>query len=257
LLYRAAHASRLSSRYDDAQRLLEEARSLVDEHEEPLLSSRLLSEWCEVTWEASGPSTSLVGERYDAVHLSEAYPDSLERVTALARLAEAECWDRRGDSARAHSEEALRVARRNGSDLALARALNTWAFVHLEETAPAMGAAQEALRLARRCGEVKEVVLGSIWLMNLLIVQLRVEEAVQVGRPAFAEASRLGDTHWCHFIGTMAADCLLRLGRFEEAGDLLRESLAVRCVGVPGALTRWVPPGSRCGRGSSTPPAAT
>ena len=240
LLYRAAHASRLSSQYDAAQRLLEEARSLVDERVEPLLSSRLLSEWCEVTWEASGPNTSLVQERYDALRLTEAFPDSPERATTLGRLAEAEYWDDDLAAARAHADAAVMVARRHGSDLAVARALNIWAFVHFVEFGPAMAAVEEALRLARRCGDVKEIVLGSIWLMNLLTGQLRLEEAVNIGRQAFAEASRLGDLHWCYFIAMIAADDLLLLGRFSEAGDLLREALAVRCVGVPGAATRLI-----------------
>ena len=122
---RASRASRLSSRYDDAKRLLETARNLLEEVKEPLVVSRLLSEWCEVTWEASGPTISRV-RRDMTLFVDEDFPDSIERVSALTGLATAEAWDCDFVSARTHADQALAAARRNGSDLALAQALNTW-----------------------------------------------------------------------------------------------------------------------------------
>jgi DNA-binding CsgD family transcriptional regulator/tetratricopeptide (TPR) repeat protein len=242
LLYRASRASRLSSRYDDAKRLLETARNLLEEMKEPLVLSRLLSEWCEVTWEASGPTISRVPERYDAVRLTEDFPDSIERVSALTGLATAEAWDCDFVSARRHADQAVDAARRNGSDLALAQALNTWGFVALSmreiEPAEARAAIEEALELARRCGDAKEVVSGTIWLMNLLYEDLELNQAAGSGEQAVDEAIRLGDLHWCYFVSSMTADVMLLLGRFEDARGLLREALAVRCVGVPGAASR-------------------
>jgi DNA-binding CsgD family transcriptional regulator len=243
LLYRASRASRLSSRYDDAKGLLETARSLVEKEKEPLVLSRLLSEWCEVTWESAGPAISRVAERYEALRLTESFPESIERVTALSGLATAEAWDCDFASARTHAAQAVAAARKNGSDLALAQALNTWGWVaqfgigKIEST-EAKAAIDEALRLARRCGDAKEVVVGTIWLMNLLSNDLELSEGADLGKGAVDEAIRLGDLHWCYFVASMTAETMMLLGRFEDAKGLLREALAVRCVGVPGAASR-------------------
>ena len=244
LLFRASRASRLSSRYDDAQRLLETARDLVEEGREPLVLSRLLSEWCEVTWEASGPATSRVSERYEALRLTEAFPDSSERVSALSGLATAETWDCDFVSARMHADQALAAARRNGSDLPLAQALNTWGWVAQHGTGKieppeAKAAIEEALRLARGCGDAKEVVLGAIRLMNFFELDEQGQRA-ELGQGAVNEAIRLGDLHWCHYVAAMTAEEMIHLGRFEDARGLLREALAMRCVGIPGATSRLV-----------------
>ena len=52
-----------------------------------------------------------------------------------------------------------------------------------------------------------------------------------MGQQAVDEAIRLGDLHWCYFVSSMTADVMILLGRFEDARGLLREALAVRCVG--------------------------
>lgn len=238
LLARASRACRLVIRYDDAQRLLEQARSLVDEEQEPLLASELTSDWCQVTWERSGPGTSVVRERHDALRLTDGHRDSAARARALEGLALAEFWDGREESARAHALEALRIARATGSDLAIARALNACFPVHPGPARERRESVEEALRRARACGATDEILLATIWLMNSGGDDLRLEESVRAGQRAFADALDRGGPHWGYFVAAFAAEDLLLLGRFDEAFDLLREALAVRSVGVPGALTR-------------------
>ncbi|MEO5708250.1 MAG: AAA family ATPase [Nocardioidaceae bacterium] len=240
LLMQAAAVARLVWRYDDAQRLLEEARGLVDPEPYPLLCSRLLSEWCQVTWERSAPSVALVPELYEAVRLTDGFPDSEERVMALCGLAESCMWDGDLDSARRHADEALEVARRAGPDTVLMRALYTWAAAHDSQDDEALRRVREGLHLARATNDVDAMVEGTIWLVNVLDDRLCVAEAAEAGRLAFDESQRLGGVHWSYFVAAMAANDLLVLGRFEEARDLLRRALAIRCVGVPGAATRLV-----------------
>lgn len=240
LLSRASRVCARVSRYDDALRLLEDARVLVDERTDPLLASRVLTQWCDTSWQRSGPGRSRMPEHGEALRLTDGYPDSVERVQALAEMAEAESWDGDVESAGVHADEALAVARRTGSDLALASALNTWASVQPVMGEEALAAVEEALRLARAVDDVDEVVAGVIWLLNGLDGWDRQEQAADVGQRAFAEVVGAGDVHWAYFVAGMTADFLVGLGRWDEARDLLREGLGVRSVGIPGAMTRLV-----------------
>ena len=240
LLFRTSQASSRVSRYEDALRLLEEARAMVDQGQHPLLASKLLTSWCQAAWQRSAPGTSRRPEHDEALRLTDGHPDSVERVQALAAMAGAEGWDGNFEAARAHAEAALELARRTGSDLALARALNTWVSLQPEPGQEVMAAIEEALALARAAGDVDEIVDGVIWLMNVLQCRLRIAEAAEAGQQAFAEVLRLGDPHWGYFVAAMSAADLMTLGRWDEARDLLREALAVRSVGIPGALTRFV-----------------
>jgi DNA-binding CsgD family transcriptional regulator len=129
----------------------------------------------------------------------------------------------------------------------LAQALNTWGWVAQHgtgqiEASEAKAAIEEALRLARRCGDAKEVVLGAIRLMNLTggWAELGQGARARLGQHAVNEAIRLGDLHWCHYVAAMTAEEMMFMGRFEDAKGLLREALAVRCVGIPGATSRLV-----------------
>ena len=245
LLAEAARATHRVRWYADARRLLEEALGLVDRAEHPLLASRLVSAWCEVTWDASGPSIAVVPELADALRLTDAHPDSPERAWALAALADAEMWDGDYDAAHRHADQALAVARRSGSSRALAGALNTWASASSvrasteEARAATRAALEQALRLAREASDVEQIVSSTIWLMNALEDDGRLEQAAEVGASAVVEAQRLGDRHWSWFVAAMTAGELLMLGRFAEARLLLRTTLAARCLGVPGALTRF------------------
>jgi DNA-binding CsgD family transcriptional regulator/tetratricopeptide (TPR) repeat protein len=149
-------------------------------------------------------------------------------------------WDGDYASARRYADEALDVARTAGADGALAEALFTWAAVQDGWGDEALHRVEEGLRLVRGIGDADAIADGTIWLINALEGQLRVSEAVEAGRLAFDESRRLGAVHWSYFVAAMAAQSLLALGRFDEARDLLREALAIRCVGAPGALTRLV-----------------
>ena len=174
------------------------------------------------------------------MRLTDALPDSFERVLALIGLGAAEHWDGRHESGEARMNEAVEVAERMGSDLAMAHALNGWVSVRTSSPADELPERRRALALARACGSVDQIVNGTIWLMNALEGELRFEEAADVGRQGFEEASRLGELNWSYFVAAGAASNLVALGRWSEARSLLREALTVRCVGVPGALARLV-----------------
>lgn len=239
LLLRASRADDRAGRLDSAIALVEQAIELVDRDQLPLLASTLLSEWCGLSWQrvASGKSVRL--ELFEALRLTDAFPDSAERARALAGLADNEHWAGLREAAVAHAEQAVQVARRSGSELALAAALNSRAAASIGwTTSAALQDVEEAFRLAKTCGSAADVTHATIWRVNLLHELGRISDAATAAREVFEQGLRGGDLNWGYFLAGMAAAELLYLGRWDECRDLLREALAARRGGIPGALVR-------------------
>ncbi|WP_132298253.1 AAA family ATPase [Kribbella sp. VKM Ac-2568] len=238
LLRRASRVCGRAGRLDSAVNLVREALGVVDRDSEPLLTSTLLLAWCEATYRGSAPMKAGVDELVEAVQLTQAYPDNPERALALAGLAFAERWDKSYDSAAAHAEEAVQAARRSGSELALAAALSTRAFVHLHDVASnPLADTEEAVRLARSCGSTDWLEEAAIWQVRCLKHLGRVNEATAVAQEAFQEVLAAG-SEWAYFLASHAAEGLLWQGRWNDCRELLRTALAARCGGIAGASVR-------------------
>ena len=152
------------------------------------------------------------------------------------------------------------MARRSGSDGA----------PRPRRSSPGGGRARQARATnpcavsSRACGwsraidDADAVVDGTIWLINLL-----ARSGCASPRPSRLVGSRstrsrrLGGRHWSLLHGSDGRRRPAHLGRFEEARDLLRQALAIRCVGVPGVATRLVATRLACRTGDTDGGATT
>jgi DNA-binding NarL/FixJ family response regulator len=250
LLRRASRVCGRAGRFDTAVSLVEHALELVDPGFEPLLTSTLLLASWEAKYRASATEKAPLDELLEAVRLTGAYPDSAERALALAGLAAGEQSEGLHDEAVAHAEEAIRVARRSGSEPALAGALSTRACVRLQDSAlNALVDARDAMRLARSCGSTEWLETAARWQWISLKYLGRTEEATTEAREVFDEVLGAGSV-WAYVLASSAAEGLLWLGRWNDCRELLRTALAARCAGIPGASVRLTAAqlAARCGR---------
>jgi len=226
--------------------LLDQALSLVDRQRQPLLASTLLAERGQIAGELD-PSTSPVRpDLFEAVQLTEPFPDSPERSFALAELSGAQLWDVRSPELPTYLwgqvQEAVEAAQRSGSESTLARALACRAHYLVGDHRPleSLRDAEESYELARRSGHPSSMFLAAIWRANALWDLGRIAEVAQRGQADVKELFGLGSSHWGCLLAGMAADALIELGRWAESDELLREALAARPSGTPGAKVRQV-----------------
>ncbi len=226
--------------------LLDQALSLVDRQRQPLLASRLLAEWGEGVWRLDPSNSQVRPELFEAVQLTEPFPDSPERSYALVCLSAAQLWDVHSSELPAHIwrqvQEAVEVAQRSGSEAATARALASRAHYLLEDHRPleSLRDAEASYELARRSGHMASMESAAIWRANALWDLGRIAEVAQRGQADVKELLALGSTQWSFFLAGMAADVLIELGRWAECDDLLREALAARRSGIAGAKVRQI-----------------
>jgi DNA-binding CsgD family transcriptional regulator/tetratricopeptide (TPR) repeat protein len=238
LLRRASLICGRAGRLDSAIALVEQALTIADRDREPLLTSTLLIAWRDLTYARWTPGKVVVDELIEAVRLTWAFPHTPERALALAALASAEERDSLHHEAEIHAEEAVLAARRSGSQLALAAALSTRAFVHiLELGSNSLADAEEAERLARACGSTKWLEEAATWRVQCLSWMAGVSEATEAALDAYEEVLAAG-SGWGYYLAAIATDGLLDMGRWNDCGDLLRTALAARRGGIPGASVR-------------------
>jgi DNA-binding CsgD family transcriptional regulator/tetratricopeptide (TPR) repeat protein len=238
LLRRAAHVHGLIGRCDVAVPLLEKARSLVSEHDDPELASTLLSSWCDLVWQRDAPVRAVRPELEEALRMVDHLADSPVRVHALAALAGAHAWDSHRETAARYADDAVEVARRSGSDEALAEALICRSRVQTDDVAGRLADVVEGYDLARRIGAGDLMTDAAIWQVNLFERLGRPRDAARLARDAAEEGLVLGSQTWAYFLMGMAACSFLQLGEWEEAHRLARRALAARQHGIPGALAR-------------------
>ncbi|WP_329478463.1 helix-turn-helix transcriptional regulator [Kribbella sp. NBC_01484] len=225
-------------RHDTAMEQLNTALSLVDRERDPLSAGNLLVERSILRWLRTDPIEAVLADIYEALDLTAPFPASAERARVLSALGSAESWSGRPEAV-AHADEAVRIARRAGSERALAEALAERASVIVRESPlPALADAQEAESLARACGSMFDLLNAFVWQVNTLRTLGRREEAIEVALRGHAELLAPGPDMFAYFLAGMAARGLLDSGRWQECDDLLRLALAARCHAIPGAAIR-------------------
>ncbi len=235
LLRRASEICGRTGRLNTAIDLAEQALGLVDPASDPLLTSMLLLARRRLSLPRPALAKAVDPELLEAVRLTEPYPDSPERAEALAALAVAENWDALDTDAEAHAEQAVLVARRSGSTLALAIALSARALVHVFTVGDSLTDAEEAVRLARSCGSIEWLVDAATWRVHSLFGLGRNDESTTAALEVFEEVRGTGSGY---LLAGLAALGLLDGGRWDECRDLLRTALAARTGGRPGASIR-------------------
>ncbi|TCC46869.1 LuxR family transcriptional regulator [Kribbella capetownensis] len=235
LLRQTSQACGLVGQLATAVSLAEQALRLVDPVRDPLLTSTLLLARRKLSLPRPEMAQAVDPELLEAVRLTEPYPDSPERAQALAALAVAEHWDALDKQAWADAEDAVAVARRSGSALALAAALSARSVAHLYTVGNSLEDAEEAVRLARSCDSVEWLEDAATW---------RVHSLYNLGRIADATASALEvcdavvERSSDHLLTSLAAGGLLDLGQWDDCRRLLRTALAARSAGRGGASIR-------------------
>lgn len=236
LLRRASEVCGRVGRSGAAIDLAAQALDLVDPDRQPLLTSTLLLTRRKLSLPRPALAKAVDPELLEAVRLTESFPDSPERAQAVAALAVAEHWDSWGGvEAETHAEEAVGVARRSGSPLALAVALSARALVHVFTDGNSLADAEEAERLARSCGSIEWLEDAGTWRVHSLFGLGRTAEATAVGLELSREVVAGGSGY---LIASLAAGGLLDLGRWDECRAVLRTALAARTSGRAGASIR-------------------
>ncbi|HEX6056058.1 MAG TPA: AAA family ATPase [Intrasporangium sp.] len=238
LLGRASESAIRAGEYRLALELREEALRLVDGRAHPLGAAEhhfrveFLRIVCGVVaFDEVSPEIK---------ELAESAPDSAERAIALALLARSESFSG-GQSARGvrHAEEAVRVARRCGSDEALAWALGvrSWAGYQTQE---GLKDAELAIAHARACGDRVLLAWTAMWRKDWLQGAGLKATAADRTLEIYRELSATGSVYECIWLLSGIGYHLVELGRWAEARDLLREAMSRRITFISGAGIRYV-----------------
>lgn len=235
LLTRAARAARWMGDSDTACDLCARALDGFDHAGAPLRAAHLLERlgryqpWnVEESLEAFRRGLSLLPGQCPAERMRFHVDEALELS-----------FSGRWEDARAKAELAIGLARGEETlaSEAAARALLGTAIAFLGDPVAGEQALRHALALAQRAGSTEELVQIYLDLGEVLRLQGRIAEALDVMLEGEGAAVGLGALPFANFMAANAADDLLRLGRWDELGRRLTE-LARRELDRPAALLR-------------------
>lgn len=236
LLRRASDSAFRAGEFPLALELRKQALGVVDTSAKPLEAARLYIHLDEVRGLCGVRTRPSVDE--EMLALTEAFPDSPERAIALAQLARSRLWHSDGSS-RSEAERAVRVARRSGSDEALAWALGVRAQIGWT-TPEGLEDAEQALSHARACGDLLLITSSAaIWAECLYVQGARMLEVDSV-LSVLGELAQRGSFYESVGLRPCLAADLIETGRWREARSLLRESLSRRVTFSVGADLRYV-----------------
>lgn len=239
LLTRAGRCLIAAGRPALALELYDRALSAVDAQEEPLRACRVLMalNFAKGT-NVTGTASVSVDDFERAVALTELFPDSRERVLALAHLANFEVFEGI-DTGTEHAEEAVRLAEELGDDDALA-----WALVVRAQTRwgtrGGVVDAERAWARARAVDETELLIRVSVNVCNSYESVGQLPASAALSRVVHALMRERGSAQGISCTGARAALTLVRLGQWDEARSVIRETLALRLN------TRWGA-AARCG----------
>ena len=235
LLTRAARAARWMGDSDGARDLCNRALESFDHADDPLRAAHLLERlgryqpWdVDASLAAFHRGLSLLPGECPAERM-RFYVDEALELSFLGR------WE----ETRVKAAEAIELARGEETlaSESAARALLGTAIAFLGDPQAGERDLRDALALARRAGSTEELVQIYLDLGEVLRLQGRIGEALEVMLEGEAAAVRLGAFPFANFMATNAADDLLRLGRWDELEERLAE-LVRRRLDRPAALLR-------------------
>jgi ATP/maltotriose-dependent transcriptional regulator MalT len=234
LLRLAAEAAYYARNWERGVSLLDEALAQPGGARVPLLVLRgtTLREW--------GRSDAAIATLSDAV--AAVGPGDSGETRALALNVLAATHMRLGDMAQAQAtvERALAAAREAGASLQEAQALTTLGTVRAywgRSPEEGLAALREARDIAQRIGDQPLAVRASINLSDVLTLQGRYAEAVEVAAAGRELTERTGMTRSLGvYLVANEAEALLQLGRWDEAEALLPGAAASAIVELEARL---------------------
>jgi DNA-binding CsgD family transcriptional regulator len=223
LLSRAAQAARFSGDVDRAVALGRLALDALDHVTEPVRAAALYERLGEYQFWDDSAALDCYAEA-----LALLPPEAAsERARLLAAQGRALMGLRRWSEARERCEAAIVAARSAGDDLQTARASITLGVVlaYLGEPATGERHLRQALETAQTLGAGEDTVRAHVHLGELLRLRGRHAAAFEMAQAGERAAARLGmRASFGHFMYVNAADDLLRLGRWDEAHERLRQA---------------------------------
>jgi DNA-binding CsgD family transcriptional regulator/tetratricopeptide (TPR) repeat protein len=229
VLQRAARAANASGYVARALALIDLALREVDPAVDPIRAG-LLQEHRGVYLMVTRDLQARFEALGEAVRLIPPDPPSKERARVLASFAEALVFASRSEQAQAVSQEAVAIARQLGAEVELGRALVALGGAGVDSGSfeAAAVSLREAARLAEQHADLDTLGRAWGWLGDALMQAGRLEDAVEVSLSGREPLRRLGlagqwqDT----FLMGLAAKALFKLGRWDEAHELLTQALA-------------------------------
>jgi DNA-binding CsgD family transcriptional regulator/tetratricopeptide (TPR) repeat protein len=219
-----------------ASELVREAIALVDESTEPRTAGVLYERLARYVRDTEEHDRALeLVQR--ALELVPEDPPSADRARVLAAVAGHLMTNGRYAEARGLATRAIDTARRVGSTLAEADALNTMGVLRsvTDDIDHSIETLHEALMLAERCGDAHQQ-MRSYWNTFACLSDAgEWERALTAFRNATAQLPRLGQGHLLPELFGNAADILMRLGRWDEAQLTIDEAHQQFATGGSGA----------------------
>jgi DNA-binding CsgD family transcriptional regulator/tetratricopeptide (TPR) repeat protein len=234
LLRAAAEAAFLGGDPDHAAALAREAIARTDPGTDPLLAGVLHDRLARFVWDTSDQAEALAIQRA-AVELVPAQPPSAARAQVLAGLGGQLQVLGRYHEARAVSEEALALARAVGAARPAYVALGTLGTITctLQDVDEGLAQLEEALRLAEANGDAQEQMRDWWNLFANTETAGRWEDALVRFDAAAAALRRLGQGHLVVPLQVAASECLFRLGRWDEAEEMVAGARRHQRAGEP------------------------
>ena len=233
---RAATTADLGGSSERAIELIREALSAAEEHGDPVVSGVLHSRLAFLTW-AMGDGEAALAEHRRAVDLVPVEPPSTARAAVLGGLGGALMGLGRWAELRPVCEAAIVCALGTGSAREESRAR-----MNLGSALVALGDVEAGIEELRRAHDLAgpepselRVVIGHNLGLNLLGAD-RLDEALAVAQAARAEARSGGlERRYGMELAALAADVLVRLGRWDAAEQVTAEGLTLdqRGTGTP------------------------
>jgi DNA-binding CsgD family transcriptional regulator/tetratricopeptide (TPR) repeat protein len=234
VLARAAGVALQAGATERALSLLDEALAEVDAEAAPERRALLLEQRWEVM-RGLGRMSEGTGCLREALDLLPREPPSRARVRVLGSLANALLLGDDMPAAMETAKEAVATAPSVGAAREEASALITLgaADAYCGSSEAGLDAVRAGLALAERTGAHETVLRGHLNLSDVLELLGRHEEAAIAARAGMELADRVG---FARSIGLYLrgnlAEALVRVGRWEEAGRVLADGLALDPGGV-------------------------
>ncbi len=234
LATRAAEAARWFGDYERAAALCRLALGMFDHEDDQLRAAELFARLARYHWKAK--------DRLEALHeaLRLLPPGEVaQRMRTWADVALAHILVGRWGEARASAEEALRDARgsETRAEESAARAARGFSIAFMGEPVAGEEQLSLAVTLAEQGGSHRDVVQATAMLAEVLRLQGRIADAFAVMLKGEFVAEGMGATGSdASFMAANASDDLLRLGRWDEVAERVRDVSARPVLGVGSEL---------------------
>src|SRR6266545_2142595 len=230
---RAAEMADLAGAFDRAIELTGDALAMVDPVADPVSAGMLHSRLGYLTW-VTGDGESAIAEHEEAVKVVPDAPPSAARARVLAALGGALMGAGRYADSRPVCEAAIAcaVAAEAMAEESRARNILGSDLVGLGQIEAGLTELRLARELAERVGQSDVVVVAHHNLALNLAQADYLDEALAEAKAGLEAARGAGlERRFGQDLAAISGDVLLRLGRWEEADQPIREGLALALRG--------------------------